>query len=61
MFLHLSVILFTVGAQPPGRHYPWADTPRADTLPQAYTPETATEADGTHPTGMYSSLCIRLL
>ena len=43
MLLHLSVILFTGG----GRCTPpWADTP-----------ETATAADGTHPTGMPSCSC----
>ena len=42
MFLHLSVILFTGGCV-------WADTPYLDT-----PPETATAADGTHPTGMHS-------
>ena len=29
---------------------PWADTPRADTLPPS--PQTSTAADGTHPTGI---------
>ena len=43
---------------PPGRHLPWADTPRADTPNPA--PPTATAADGTHPTGMFSryALCL---
>ena len=41
MFLHMSVILSTGPLDPPP----------ADTFPQ-----TATEADGTHPTGMHSCL-----
>ena len=98
MFLHVSVILFTVGVRlsacwdpprtthtppgpgtppPPSRHPQGADTsPQeqtspeqtiplgADTptpiLPGADTPpETATVADGTHPTGMHS--CFKLI
>ena len=50
MFLHVSVILFTLGS---GRQTP----PPADKHPrQADTPSpwTATAADGTHPTGMHS-------
>ena len=42
MFLHPSVILFTGGCTPPGRH------------PSTPLPETATAADGTHPNGMHS-------
>ena len=66
MFLHLSVILSTVGGVwgvPPGRHPP-GQTPHlplgthpllwADT-PRTDTPgQTATAVDGTHPTGMHS-------
>ena len=41
---------------PPGQTPPWADTPQADpwadTPPPA--PQTATAADGTHPTGVHS-------
>ena len=41
-----------------GVHLPQADTPhQADTSP---TPETATSADGTHPTGMASCFLITL-
>ena len=48
MFLHVSVILFTgLGS---GRHPPQADTPPGRHPPLG----TATAADGTHPTGMYS-------
>ena len=48
MFSQASVILSTGGTPPPGRHHPsWADT----TPPPQ---ETATLADGTHPTGMHS-------
>ena len=61
MFLHLSVILFTGGvclsacwdtprSRPPRSRPPGADTTGADT-PQE---QTATVADGTHPTGMHS-------
>ena len=66
MFLHLSVILSTggglcvwqtppgqtppAGRHPLGRHPPWANTH----LEQSHPPETATAADGTHPTGMHS-------
>ena len=42
-----------------GRHTPRPDTrPPGQTPPQADTPlpETATEAGGTHPTGMHSCL-----
>ena len=42
MFLHLSVILFLGGGVHPPRQTP--------------PPETATAADGTHPTGMHSFL-----
>ena len=66
MLLHLSVILSTVvgggcllqympGYTPPweaaSRHHPprEADTPRS-----RHPPQTATAADGTHPTGMHS-------
>ena len=44
MFLHMSVILSTGGGV--SRRPPWAGTP----IPQ----QTATAADGTHPTGMHS-------
>ena len=66
MFSQASVILFTrrgvSDRHSPGRHPPWANTPLgrptplgrhppwADTPPQ----QTATAADGTHPTGMHS-------
>ena len=41
---------------PLGRHAPWADPPWTDT-PRVDTPQqTATAADGTHPTGMHSCL-----
>ena len=43
MFSQASVILFTGGSTPPSF---------ADSLP----PESATAADGTHPTGMHSCL-----
>ena len=74
MFSQASVILFTErGWQtPPPRAdtplavTPLTDTPLADT--PAPTPEMATAADGTHPTGMHSCFnlqlhlkCIRLL
>ena len=40
-----------LGRSPPlGRHPPWADTPLQTDTP----PKTATEAGGTHPTGMHS-------
>ena len=51
MFLHLSVILRTGGGgvwQPPPR----GKTPPGQTPPPPQ--ETATAADGTHPTGMHS-------
>ena len=54
MFLHLSVILFTGGAEPPppGKE---ADTPRTrGRHPPPRPGEKATAADGTHPTGMHS-------
>ena len=70
IFLHLSVILFTGGVCIPacseGVYTPWTHTPTQDTHtpgrnpsrqtpPWADTPpQTATEADGTHPTGMHS-------
>ena len=60
MFLHLSVILFTGGGgvcqipsrrhPPPGQTHPWADTLPGQTPIQ----QTATAADGMHPTGMHS-------
>ena len=67
MFLHLSVILFTGGrgcladTHPLGRHTPPGRHPQSDTAPWADTPprqtrQTATAADGTHPTGMHSCL-----
>ena len=48
MFLHLAAILFTRGGL--------ADTPQADNpTPRTHpTQQTATVADGTHPTGMHS-------
>ena len=63
MFLHLSVILFTGDGVYPSIQWggaPQADThwtphPWADTLPGQTPPEMATEAGGTHPTGMHSS------
>ena len=42
-----------LGRHPPGRHPPGRH-PQADTLPQ----QTATAADATHPTGMYSCYLI---
>ena len=49
----VSKILFMGGSV----HSPWADTPspppRAD-HPPPQTRQTATESDGTHPTGMQS-------
>ena len=60
MFLHLSVIMFTGGVcsgTPLGQTSPWEYTP-----PRAEPPsETATAADGTHPTGMHSCICRRLI
>ena len=70
IFLHLSPILYIrvglcppdrhpPGRHPPGRHpLPWADTLPRQTFPFGQTPhpETATTADGTHPTGMHSFL-----
>ena len=69
MILHLSVILYTVGGgcipactwanTPPGQTPPQGRPPRK-TPPQAAPPwadtpqQTATVADGTHPTGMHS-------
>ena len=41
-----------LGRHPLGRH-PQADTPPGR-HPQADTPDTATAAEGTHPTGMHS-------
>ena len=59
------------GWTPLGRHLSeqtpyWADMSHADTHPghthpQVDTPETATEAGGTHPTGMYSCWNLLLL
>ena len=56
MFLHLSVShsvhrggVCRAEPHPPDRP-PWADTPLGIQTPQ----QTATAADGTHPTGMYS-------
>ena len=49
MFLHLSVILFTGGGcTPPSK------TPPPGQTPPPPPPPTATEAGGTHPTGMHS-------
>ena len=51
MFLHVSVILFTLGSgrqTPPGRH------PSRSDIPPSFHPGTATAADGTHLTGMHS-------
>ena len=62
MFLHLSVILSTggVSGRPPGQTPPWTDIPRVDS-PQADIPrQTATAADGTHPTGMHSCMTLFL-
>ena len=51
------------GVHPPGRHPPRADTPHAGPSSPRQTPspwgdppppQTATAADGTHPTGMHS-------
>ena len=53
MFLHLSVILSTGGVSAPvhaGIHPPPKQTPQEADTPQ----QTATAADGTHPTGMHS-------
>ena len=60
------------GRHPPRQTPPWADNPWADTpswadIPRADTPrqtspwadhpqQTATAADGTHPTGMHSCI-----
>ena len=38
-----------LGRHPPGRHPPWVDTPPP-------LGQTATAADGTHPTGMHSCI-----
>ena len=58
MFLHLSVSHSVHRGRSAPVHAgipPWADTPRADTPSRADTPQqTATAADGTHPTGMHS-------
>ena len=54
----LSVILFPGGSAsvyagiPPTQTHPWSDTPLLCRPPQS--PQTATAADGTHPTGMHS-------
>ena len=48
MFLHLSVILFTGGVSAPGWGACW------DTPPPG---QTATAADGRHPTVMHSCEC----
>ena len=40
-----------------GQIPPWADTPPTG---QTSLPEMATAADGTHPTGMHSCLCVVL-
>ena len=68
MFLHLSVILFTVGVHPLG-HTLLADTPSplgrhplGGRPPQADNPlKTATEEGGTHATGMHSYLITCLI
>ena len=44
--------VYTPWADNPGADTPWADTPGADTHGADTPPETATAADGTHPTGM---------
>ena len=62
-----------LGRHPLGTHLPLGQTPppvdtlssqtsQADTHPRAdiQSPEMATEADGTHPTGMHSCFCIKL-
>ena len=43
---------------PPRQTPPWADTPRQTPLGRHRRKETATEASGTHPTGMHSCFCI---
>ena len=62
-----GVCLWFQGCTPQGRHptrqthTPPGQTPRlGTTLPPADTPtpETATAADGTHPTGMHSCYCM---
>ena len=62
MFLHLSVCpqggsaSVHAGLPPPqSRHPPGADPPRSRPPPQ----QTATVADGTHPTGMHSCSTLR--
>ena len=71
--VHLSVILFTGGRcladtpLPPGRHLP-GQTPPGQTTPRQIPPyrqnhplqETATAADVTHPTGMFSCIGVCL-
>ena len=66
MFLHLSVIWFGGGGKctPPGIHThprPVADTHTlADTPRQTpRTRQTATAADGAHPTGMHSCFSLQ--
>ena len=59
MFLHLSVIMSTGGGAVwqtphPGRHPLCRHQPPGQTPLSRYPPETATAADGMHPTGMHS-------
>ena len=75
MFLHLSVILSTRGVSPLWTETPWIETPPdrnppdRDPLdrdpPPRETPDwylvTATEAGGTHPTGMHTCLWLLYL
>ena len=73
MFSQVSVILFTGADTPPG-HTPPGQTPNTAlgqtpptpwTDPLGSTPSTpqqmATEADGTHPTGMHSCCLLIIL
>ena len=70
MFLHLSVILFTGGvclsardqAPPPRPAPPLEQTPPSGSRhPSPPGAETATAADGTHPTGMHSCYLLRFM
>ena len=66
MFLHLTVILYTGGGclplgpggvHPLGRHLPPLGKHPPGHTPHPH-PETATAADGTHPTGMHSCITV---
>ena len=63
MFLHLSVNLFTGGTcLGPGPGGGWGVCVSRHALRQPPLPlQTATAADGTHPTGMHSCLHFRVL